>query len=173
MALEEILKQVAPAAVTGFVGIITTGLAARKTLKDEVASLKRQIEALFKERETEKAAAEKRAAIEAAAIDKSIAQLKVEFNRELQEVFLSLKTRSAEARSGRKTMDEIIQRLITMEASGEARTREMERLSEELMEFVREQQRQWQTMSAQMGNVEGYIRAITKKASGSFQSPNR
>lgn len=81
--------------------------------------------------------------------------------------------KAAQVRQVNRSFAKIVERYTALETQVEAAREAITRIDTEHTEYNREQSKLWQSMSQQIGQVDGYLRAMNRRASGDYHSPTQ
>ena len=95
--------------------------------------------------------------------------LRQESESEVEDINQALRVRGKEQADIRRLLTKLTERYIGLEARLEAAEATLNSMNDSLKGFMREQQEQWQTTAKALGQIDGYLRGISKRTlSGTF-----
>jgi chromosome segregation ATPase len=95
--------------------------------------------------------------------------IRKDMDSETEDIYGTLRIRAKEQADLRRIFTRLTERYIGLEARLEQAEAAINNMNDSLKDFMKGQQEQWQTTSKSLGQIEGYIRGISRRTtSGSF-----
>lgn len=86
--------------------------------------------------------------------------------KELQDLRNDSKNGARERSDARRLSTSLVDRLVQLEHQLAECSKAVDTLEEQLRQFMKEQHDQWQDMTRTLGQIEGYLRGVTRGSSG-------
>lgn len=96
---------------------------------------------------------------------------KTDIEHDVDEIYSTLKARAKEQADLRRIFNKLTERYLVLETRVEAAETAVNKINESLKDFMQEQHEQWQQMSKALGQIEGYLRGISRRSSTSGSFP--
>ena len=154
-------KVIVPIA-TALIGVAVTLWQLQQKKKDELAALKATVEGIVKDRIADRTA-----------FANLIQQIQEGLKKDFDSLGSSMTEKAAQVRQVNRSFAKMVERYTALETQVEAAREAITRIDTEHTEYNREQSKLWQTINQQIGQVEGFLRAMNRRASGDFQSPTQ
>lgn len=167
-----LLDKVLPPVLAGAGGVATTIWRVTKGLKDKIEEVERQLNKLKEDNTREHGELKKESTDLKSDLEKAVEQFKKDVDKEIDEIYAALKARSKEQADLRRLVNKTQERYLTIEQRVEHCEKTINELNQEMTNYIKEQQEQWQATSRALGQIEGYLRATTRRPSGSFPGTN-
>lgn len=100
-------------------------------------------------------------------------ELKKELHREVEDVYGELRGRSKERLDARRLQTRLSERYLALEGRLEAVEKNLTSLHNQFVEHAKGQNEQWQEIARALGNIEGWLRAMSSRRTTSqeFRAP--
>lgn len=154
-------KVIVPMA-TALIGVAVTLWKMQQKRKDDFAALKATVEGLIAKRVDDRTA-----------FANLIQQIQEGLKKDFDSLGSSMTEKAAQVRQVNRSFAKIVERYTALETQVEAAREAITRIDTEHTEYNREQSKLWQSMSQQIGQVDGYLRAMNRRASGDYHSPTQ
>jgi len=158
-----LLERVAPAAGSGVVGVAVAIWRLQKGIGDRVLALETAWWQF----------SEKDYARERLEVLDTVKGLRADVSRELEDLEKELRQRARERVDARRLQTRLSERYMSLEGRVEVCEKAIADLNDQFQSFAREQNEQWQTMTRTLGQLEGYLRGISRRVADSGKFPER
>lgn len=99
-------------------------------------------------------------------------ELRQDLEKEVGEVYSELRGRSKERLDARRLQTKLSERYLALESRVEAAEKGLASLHTQFVEHAKGQNEQWQEIARALGNIEGWLRAMSsRRSSQEFQAP--
>ncbi len=106
-------------------------------------------------------------------VESLLASLSAAYKKDFEALSASLQAKSAEVRQAMRSFAKLTERYATLEGEIGRMAKNIEHYDVEMATFIKEQQELWRGTNQQIGQVEGYLKAMHRRDSSSFQSPTK